>query len=375
MKYKVHIDGYNLLPYLTGEVDKSPRRGMIYFSDDGDVLGIRAENWKVVFMEQRCPGTLQVWFEPFTPLRAPKLFNLRTDPYRARRHHVEHLLGLVDRPRLPRALRLCDRDPVPGDVQGVPTAPGTGIVHDQPRGRGAQQVPRHPGRLSVAELAILDGRTHEVGDRRLRGSRHRRGRAGLRCARGACRGVRQRRHAVVREAGVHPARLHRAPAGREGRRRPVVGASSSRTRRRSSGDLQWFGGADHQALPGRRLGPESACGSGAVAARVDDASRTTRPRSTRSSPKPRTRRWAGRTGSARTRRWWSCCAIWRPTASPATSCPAAAAISCGPITGAIYGIPPERVVGSAQGLRFDGTGRTRRPADPAGAGHLRRRAR
>ena len=54
MKYKVHIDGYNLLPYLTGEVDKSPRRGMIYFSDDGDVLGIRAENWKVVFMEQRC---------------------------------------------------------------------------------------------------------------------------------------------------------------------------------------------------------------------------------------------------------------------------------------------------------------------------------
>ena len=81
MKYKVHIDGYNLLPYLTGEVDKSPRRGMIYFSDDGDVLGIRAENWKVVFMEQRCPGTLQVWFEPFTPLRAPKLFNLRTDPF------------------------------------------------------------------------------------------------------------------------------------------------------------------------------------------------------------------------------------------------------------------------------------------------------
>jgi hypothetical protein len=49
----VHIDGYNLLPYLTGEVEKSPRRGMIYFSDDGDVLGIRAENWKVVFMEQR----------------------------------------------------------------------------------------------------------------------------------------------------------------------------------------------------------------------------------------------------------------------------------------------------------------------------------
>ena len=54
---------------------------MIYFSDDCDVLGIRAENWKVVFQEQRCQGTLQIWFEPFTPLRAPKLFNLRTDPF------------------------------------------------------------------------------------------------------------------------------------------------------------------------------------------------------------------------------------------------------------------------------------------------------
>ena len=81
MTYKVHIDGYNLLPYLTGEVDKSPRRGMIYFSDDCDVLGIRADNWKIVFMEQRCEGTLKVWFEPFTRLRAPKMFNLRTDPY------------------------------------------------------------------------------------------------------------------------------------------------------------------------------------------------------------------------------------------------------------------------------------------------------
>ena len=109
MKYKVHIDGYNLLPYLTGEVDKSPRRGMIYFSDDGDVLGIRAENWKVVFMEQRCPGTLQVWFEPFTPLRAPKLFNLRTDPFeRADITSNTYWDWLIDR-ALPHVLRLRDR--------------------------------------------------------------------------------------------------------------------------------------------------------------------------------------------------------------------------------------------------------------------------
>jgi len=79
--YKVHIDGYNLLPYLTGQEKKSPRKGFMYFSDDGDLVGVRFDNWKVVFMEQRMPGTLGVWAEPFVPLRLPKLFNLRTDPY------------------------------------------------------------------------------------------------------------------------------------------------------------------------------------------------------------------------------------------------------------------------------------------------------
>jgi arylsulfatase A-like enzyme len=79
--YKVHIDGYNLLPYLTGEVDRSPRKGMVYFSDDGDVLALRFDNWKVVFMEQRVQGTLQIWAEPFVALRVPKLYNLRTDPF------------------------------------------------------------------------------------------------------------------------------------------------------------------------------------------------------------------------------------------------------------------------------------------------------
>ena len=81
MTFKVHIDGFNLLPYLTGEVDTSPRPGFVYFSDDGDVLGIRFDNWKVVFMEQRMQGTLQIWAEPFVALRLPKLFNLRTDPF------------------------------------------------------------------------------------------------------------------------------------------------------------------------------------------------------------------------------------------------------------------------------------------------------
>jgi arylsulfatase len=79
--FKVHLDGYDLVPYLTGEVDKSPRQEFFYFSDDGDLVALRYDNWKLVFMEQRCVGTLQVWAEPFVTLRVPKFFNLRTDPY------------------------------------------------------------------------------------------------------------------------------------------------------------------------------------------------------------------------------------------------------------------------------------------------------
>jgi arylsulfatase len=79
--FKVHLDGYNLLPHLTSQQEKSPRPGFFYFSDDGDLVALRFDNWKLVFMEQRCPGTVQIWIEPFTPLRIPKLYNLRTDPY------------------------------------------------------------------------------------------------------------------------------------------------------------------------------------------------------------------------------------------------------------------------------------------------------
>jgi arylsulfatase len=80
-QFRVHVDGYNLLPYLTGKEKNSPRKGFIYFDDDGDLVALRFDNWKVVFMEQRCEGTMRVWSEPFTPLRVPKVFNLRTDPF------------------------------------------------------------------------------------------------------------------------------------------------------------------------------------------------------------------------------------------------------------------------------------------------------
>lgn len=79
--YKNYIDGESLLNYITGKEEKSPRNFFFYISDDGDILALRYDNWKFVFMEQRSQGTLQVWAEPFTRLRVPKLFNLRTDPY------------------------------------------------------------------------------------------------------------------------------------------------------------------------------------------------------------------------------------------------------------------------------------------------------
>jgi len=81
MNYKVHLDGYNLVPYLTGQVPKSPRESFFYINDDQQLVGLRYDNWKFVFLEQRSPGTLELWAEPFTKLRLPKLFNLRTDPY------------------------------------------------------------------------------------------------------------------------------------------------------------------------------------------------------------------------------------------------------------------------------------------------------
>jgi len=79
--FKVHLDGYNFVPYLKGEVEKSPRVEYFYFSDDGNLMALRYDHWKTVFMEQLVTGTCQIWAEPFVVLRLPKLFNLRTDPY------------------------------------------------------------------------------------------------------------------------------------------------------------------------------------------------------------------------------------------------------------------------------------------------------
>ncbi|HET6555385.1 MAG TPA: arylsulfatase [Dyella sp.] len=89
--FKVHLDGYNFLPYLTGQTNEGPRKEFFYFNDDAEVVAVRFDMmgngarvptaWKVVFCEQRAKGGFAIWEEPFTCLRTPKLYNLRMDPY------------------------------------------------------------------------------------------------------------------------------------------------------------------------------------------------------------------------------------------------------------------------------------------------------
>ena len=78
--FRVHMDGLNMLPFLSGEQEECPREGFVYWSDDGDWLALRVRRWKVVFAEQRSTG-MAVWRDAFSHLRWPKIFDLRSDPF------------------------------------------------------------------------------------------------------------------------------------------------------------------------------------------------------------------------------------------------------------------------------------------------------
>ena len=79
--YKVHLDGYNMLPYLTGKEKEGARKELFYFSDDGELMALRYNDWKVTFMHQTSQGTLETWSKPMVTTRIPLLYNLRRDPY------------------------------------------------------------------------------------------------------------------------------------------------------------------------------------------------------------------------------------------------------------------------------------------------------
>jgi len=83
---KLHLDGYNFLPYLTGEVEQAPRREYIYLEDSGMPVGIRVDDWKIVYAENRAQ-TMALWAEPFVTLRMFKIFNLRRDPFERADHN------------------------------------------------------------------------------------------------------------------------------------------------------------------------------------------------------------------------------------------------------------------------------------------------
>jgi arylsulfatase len=85
--FRVHLDGYNLVPFFKGEAKESPRKEMLYWSDDGDLMALRYGNWKAVFKEQRAES-FQVWSEPMVDLRVPKIFNLRSDPFERADHNA-----------------------------------------------------------------------------------------------------------------------------------------------------------------------------------------------------------------------------------------------------------------------------------------------
>ena len=76
----VHLDGYNLLPYLKGETNEWPRKEFVYWTDDGEPAAVRFEQWKMLFLDQRAKG-FDVWQDPMVVLRLPKLYNLRADPF------------------------------------------------------------------------------------------------------------------------------------------------------------------------------------------------------------------------------------------------------------------------------------------------------
>ena len=138
--YKVHLDGYNQLPYLTGQQDKSARKEFFYFNDDGELVAMRYENWKLVFCEQRAEGTLQVWARAVhLPARAARCINLRMDPYERADITSNTYYDWIDPPRVP----------------GRAGAGAGGAVHRR-RSRSSRRA-RRPSSFSVDQVMDMIG--------------------------------------------------------------------------------------------------------------------------------------------------------------------------------------------------------------------------
>ena len=134
--YKVHLDGYNLLPSLKGETKEWPRHEFVYWTDDGEPAALRFDQWKMLFLEQRSKG-LDVWQDPMVVLRLPKLFNLRADPFE--RGEEGWATAMADQARVPGGSGRHVRRQVDAELQGVPAAPEARQLQPQPRDGEADQ--------------------------------------------------------------------------------------------------------------------------------------------------------------------------------------------------------------------------------------------
>ena len=150
-EYKNHLDGYNQLPYLTGESDESARDSFVYLNDDGDIVGFRYENWKLVFEEQRAKGTMQIWAEPFTKLRVPKMFDLRADPYEIADITSNTYYDWLFAPRLSGGAGASLHRGLPRHLRGVPAGTAAGELLDRPDPGEHGRVVQERRRRAVAD--------------------------------------------------------------------------------------------------------------------------------------------------------------------------------------------------------------------------------
>ena len=119
--FKVHLDGYNVTDVARGQ-GPNPRHEFFYFNDDGSLVGLRYDQWKIVFAEQRAQG-FDVWEEPFVPLRLPKIFNLRSDPFEKADHvGIDYAHWRIDRTFLLVPAQQYVGE-VPRHLQGIPAEP------------------------------------------------------------------------------------------------------------------------------------------------------------------------------------------------------------------------------------------------------------
>ena len=132
MTYKVHLDGYNLMPFFKGEVAESPRHEFIYWTDGGSVAALRYNNWKMTFLRQNSVG-FKVWETPFEELRWPMLTNLRMDPLERanRRIHQLHRLGRTSHVYAGTRRRLCRA--VAAELPRIPAAHEARQLQPRPR--------------------------------------------------------------------------------------------------------------------------------------------------------------------------------------------------------------------------------------------------